>query len=644
MRISEKEKIIKDIFESANAIDSIEFLYTILRLEGPKIDNSDHLLKLKLTLQERINISSDNLVQQTSYILMNDIFDLIANLLRLINQRHYSMVPFWDLEKGLGYKPSLVEKIQFLIRKSSELGKSEFTNLLKSAYILETIEKITSEEKVNITNLRELFRKCRAFTKIFLNVYHQQRLKYKGQPQFIKIPGYQVFELLVNDEFGLYGFYSHYPSGGKSTCIRYPDRKEMINFSGVERVRPFVGLIPFDKEWLVNGKRLHELGLTGRYNDWGEWKPIVYPANYEELVKEARSSSPDKDVQGIIFYILTTGFKGIEFVVKTNINLPHQSGSIGSKLHLWKCPEFGNSELDQNICLYDGWFDLDSIEPDDIKEAIATIKVVINRFAFAYNGKVEWRVKYKMSQNMDRVLMPFEDDLDIFNSMLQDFPDTEDAIILDAAIDWYNRAKTANNIFASFLCYYVAIENVAQAIAEGNADFGLNYIRDSKSERERKMQECIEVKINELYPENPRKFIEQAYFDCVLSLKNKTKNIVELVFGNDHPYLNQLFKKNVEDKKSLLEIRSGIAHGSLSLLDKSDETLVAKRLPEIAQITKEFLTRLIFSIKPDNKMPVWSGNFTSQYTFADPRSTLIMQNEYGMIIGDDWKIRPEWVS
>ena len=136
----------------------------------------------------------------------------------------------------------------------------------------------------------------------------------------------------------------------------------------------------------------------------------------------------------------------------------------------------------------------------------------------------------------------------------------------------------------------------------------------------------------------------QAYFDCVVSLKNKTKKIVELVFGIDHSYINRLFDDDSEDKMSLLKIRSGIAHGSLSLLDKDDELLVAKRLPEIAQITKEFLTRLIFSIKPKDEIPIWSVNFTSQHTFADPRNTLIVKNEHGIIIGDDWKIRPEWIE
>ena len=100
-----------------------------------------------------------------------------------------------------------------------------------------------------------------------------------------------------------------------------------------------------------------------------------------------------------------------------------------------------------------------------------------------------------MSKDIERVLKPSEDELHIFNSMLQDFPDTEDAIILDVAVDWYNRAKTSIIIFASFLSYYVAIENVAQSIADGKADFGLNYVKDSKSERKRKREECIEAKL-----------------------------------------------------------------------------------------------------------------------------------------------------
>jgi hypothetical protein len=644
MKKAEQEQVIADIFETARDFDGIEFLYTLLRLEGPRVDNSDRILKLKLKLDSGIDDSSSFLEQTIDEILLSDFFDLVGNLLRMTNKTSFTMFPFYDLQKGLGYEPSLVEKIRYLIRLAAAGGKTDFGELLTSTYDFVTIENLNANLPVRKAALRKLLRRCVSFAKLFLTGYHLHRLKYVGQPRFTKIPGYQVIELLVNDELGLYGFYMHFPSGGKSTCIRYPEKKEMINFTGVERVHPFVGLIPFDKEWLVNGKRLHELNLEGHYNSLGEWKPIVYPGNYEAIINEARDSSPDRDVQGSLFYVLTTGFKGIEFVVKTNIELPHQSGSIGSNLHLWKCPKINDGDMAQNFCLYDCWFELDSIEPMKIKEAIANFGIAMNRLAFAYNGKIEWRVKYRMSHVTDRILMPSDVELDILNALLQDFPDTKDAIILDSALDWFNRAKTSNNTFASFLSYYVAIENVALSIAGGKSDFGLNYAKDNRSKRKVKREQCIEAKFMELYSTNPSKFVEEAYFDCVVSLKNKTKKIIELVFGIDHPFAEKLFSKSTNDEMSLSEIRNGIAHGSISLVDRSHELLVARRLPEMATIAKEFLSRLIFAIKSHEQVPTQSVNFTAELKFADPRSTLVVRSDHDLFNPDDWKIKAEWVD
>ena len=34
--------------------------------------------------------------------------------------------------------------------------------------------------------------------------------------------------------------------------------------------------------WRVSGKWLYEVGLEGRYNEPGEWKPLAYPGKYKE--------------------------------------------------------------------------------------------------------------------------------------------------------------------------------------------------------------------------------------------------------------------------------------------------------------------------------------------------------------------------
>jgi hypothetical protein len=643
MNKEKSESIIEGIFVDAYKQDGLEYLYTLLRVTGLPFNVSDLLLTLRLKLEEETNPSDEEFENSFAALLIEDVFELIANLLRLIKGMPYTNSPFFKLKKGLGFEPSLIDKIRFLIRTAREAGKTDFSYLLETAYPTEVIEKSVSQHNVEIAELREAYNRCSSFTRNLLITYHQQRLNYRGHQQFTKLPGYQIIELLVDDEHGVYGFYAHFPSGSKAHFIRRPDKMLGQNFLVGDRITPFVGLLPFPEEWLVNEKRLHELGLNGRYNQPGEWKPIVYPSLPNKLIQEALSSSSDNDVQGSLFYILTTGYRVIEFVVQTTVDLPHESFSFGKHFHLLKCPPYESSPLHQNTRIYDGWLELNSVDPEYIREAIAEIGMAVNRMAFAYDAKAEWRVKYRLADIRETLFAPSEEDTHILDSLLRNFPSTDDAMLLEAAMDWYNRARISNNVFASFLSYYISVESVAVAIASGKADFGIGYQRESKSERRERRDKCIEEKFNSLYASNPGKFIEEAYFDCVVTLKKKTRRVAELVFGAEHLYLSLLFEKR-EEAPSLNDIRSNLAHGSFSLVDRDQEALVAARLPEIAQIAKEFLTRVIFSLKPSDALPTWSLNFTkSQKSVADPRATLVIVSEQGLIT-DDWKIRPEWIS
>lgn len=353
------------------------------------------------------------------------------------------------------------------------------------------------------------------------------------------------------------------PGGSNAHFVRYPDRMEGQNFLVGDRITPFVGLLPFREEWKVRGKHLHELGFTGRYNEPGEWKPIFYPARPEKILEEALLVSNDPDVQGCWFYIQTTGFRVIEFVVQTTVDLPHETCSFGKAFHLWKCPPYESSPLQQGTRIYDGWLELESIDAEYHRDAIAQIGMAVNRLAFAYDAKVDWRVKYRFRDKSYALLSPSEDDMHVLDSLLKDFPNTDDAIVLEAAIDWYNRGKNSNNVFASFLSYYIAIESVAVAIFNGNADFGLGHKKEDKAERKEQRRQCIEQKFDLLYASNPKQFVEEAYFDCVVSLKNKTRQIAELVFGLRHPYLSLLFDKDGKEP-ALSDIRSYLAHGAFS--------------------------------------------------------------------------------
>jgi hypothetical protein len=197
---------------------------------------------------------------------------------------------------------------------------------------------------------------------------------------------------------------------------------------------------------------------------------------------------------------------------------------------------------------------------------------------------------------------------------------------------------STRNIFIAFLCYYIAIESVAVSVADGKADFGLGYSRPTKKERKEERVECIRKIHDVLYAKDPHKFVEEAS-KCIYGFGKKTRLITEQVFGSDHKYIKALFEKR--EGYSLSDIRNKLAHGAITLLDKEDERLVRNRCGEIAEISKEFLTRIILSLKPTDPLPTWSGQYSVSLSFNDPRTILVTTKD-NIFPNKDWRIRPKW--
>jgi hypothetical protein len=600
-----------------------EYLYTLLRVTGPELDRSDSLVKLRARLNGALS-DREIIAEYRDWVGNEDVIDLIANLLNRVLGKPYSSLPFHHLDTGTFpqevIRATSKQKIEELIRLASEAEMPELSSRIHEVYSLQIPNDNEGGVVGAATNARAFFIKL-------LEVYFSERLRVKNWNRFQKASAFEVMELLTNDEYGLYGFRMHFPTGATAFFERHPETHDGRNFS-VPEISFFVGLIDqMQNAWSIEGKRLHELSLPGRYNRDGQWKPIAGPMAIEALSEEARSLSEDPDVQGCLFYTLSTGFRVIEFVVRANIDLPHEQVSFGNQLHLWKCP-LSDDEMrsNNNFKLYDGWFEIESVDPDQIRHSLAMIDVALNRLAFAYDVHLSWRVKYRLELEQQPLWVPSKDDTHLINSLLKDFPQTDDAVVLDAALDWFRRGQASRNTFTAFLCYYIALESVALAVAEGEADLGLNYHRQDKTARKQERLSCIREKHDLLYDANPQEFVEEAYFDCVVGLAKRTRRVAELVFSAKNPNVELLFTKGI-DGHSLSSIRSVLAHGKFVLLDADDRKIVRRRVREIARISKEFLTRIIFGLKPDDPLPTWSRKFSDTLHFADPRSTKFVNDE-----------------
>jgi hypothetical protein len=637
---------IKELYDAARAAGRVDYVCTLLRVEYYSIKVMDPLLCLQAELDELSSgqVKKKPLQIYSSLLEHNEPLNLLANLFNCVRSLPYDSAPFHRLGQMDGMfvrEPTLEEKIGELKRMSLAALRPQLRELIAQAYPEALIRACSSSESPEAECLNKALNYCRSLLSALLKIYFDERLSFRGAPRFYKFNDF-VIELLVDYEEGLNGFQAHAPNGSVSTFARFSDSVYGRNIMFAPQIEFFVGSLDnWPDEWLVCGRRLHDLGLSGRYNKWGEWKPIVYPVVPSGLLKEARSLAIDSDVQGTLFYILSTGFRGIEFAVCTNADLPSQSGSIGGVLHLWKCLPLNDvPPVDSNLRVYDGWFELDSIDPEEIRDALAMIGIFLSRLAFAFDAEVSWRVKYRRGEGGSALATPNEEDIKFFNSLLVDFPKTEDALVLNQALDWYTRGRSSPHMFTKFLCYYISVESIATAVFEEKADLNFGFKKSSKAIARAERAACIKAKHDEMYATNPEEFVRQAYFDCIYTIRHRTESIIAQVFGTDHEYLNWLFKKG-EDGYSLHNIRGRLAHGGFSLSNRGDEEIVAKRLPEISQIAKEFLTRAIFMLNPEDALPTWSRRFSVAQHLADPRSTMFVTRESALPT-KDWRIRPHW--
>lgn len=640
-------KVIKNLFDEAQKNGDTQYIYTLLRVDGININLSDEFIKLKrmLSLDEKRLSKEELLKRYYGFTSLSEPLNMIKNLINCILKSPYNCSPFQHLYKGEitnRIKPTILEKVKDIIRSSIKAKQVEFSQQITLSYNKKYIDACLNNEHIeSIEQLKKTLQNFKNFISELLNEYYSRRVSFENQYRFYKLPQFNMLELLVNESDGLYGFKIHYPNGNSAIFKRHSDSIECVN---IDLGTP-LGFVNFDNtnlrdEWMVGKKRLYEIGLPGRYNRLCEWKPIIYPGKADTIKKNCEELSDDTEVQGAFFYMMCTGYQVIEFVISTPLDIPIMNEVVlGSYIHLWKCPPLTKSS--KSILIYDCWFDLSSfpLEPDYIKAAIDAINRAVNRIAFIYDAPVNWCLKYPMSTEFKGCAKPNKEDLKLLDRIFRKLPPfEEDVYILEYSIDWYIRGKSSKNIFTKFLCFYISIESCTIAITEGKAGFGLKYYKKSRSERKEGRIKCIR-RFMELYKSNPIKFVEKSYFDCVIGLAKRTRQITQLVFGKDNKAYKLLFKK--KDGYSLSDIRSKLAHGSFTYIDKEHVKIVRSRLPEIEEISKEFLIRLIFNLKPNEKIPTWSKEYRMPVDFKDPRNIQVCSKE-SILQTKDWRIRPAW--
>jgi len=376
-----------------------------------------------------------------------------------------------------------------------------------------------------------------------------------------------------------------------------------------------------------------------RYNQLGQWRPFITGGDQAFAESAAwQLAGQDEEVFSALFYVFYTQGKVLEFVVKTSVELPVQEAYLLNKrIHLWKCPRAYPLQTD---IVYDGSWYLSGPSANEIQEGLVVIPQTLNRLAFAFRSPIQWRPKYnQFFRETKSFAKPSEDDIPLLDQFLRRLEDDEEQAIIDAAIDWYNRARGATNVFTRFLGYYIALESTALSITEGSALFGLNLPRSTKAERKAARISCIRNLHEEIYSGDPVKFATSAYFNCIGSIKSQVERVTSAVFGEGSNACMAVIGK-VEGRKNLADLRSEIAHGQITMSNSSHRSDVASRVGEIADISGQFITRLLLRLRPDEPVPRWSNRYIAGLPADDPRHVWMADPLF--IASKSWAIRPEW--
>lgn len=451
-----------------------------------------------------------------------------------------------------------------------------------------------------------------------------------------------ALELLTDESNGLYGFKMHFSNRSNAMFIRNNNRTEAINILFEQnRVGFYIGLIEDLKhEWRVGDKRLYELGLPGKYNKDGEWKPIIYPGNCDHLEKEAREATSDERIQGVLFYMFCTGHNAIEFVIKTPINLPDRKTELDSKIYLLQLESDNKFKEFSNDYIYDCWMELSDVSIDGIKNSIDEIQRVMQNLAFYFDNQIKWKLKYSLINHSRGSSLANKRDLEIFKKLNQITQIEKDQTI-DSSINWYYLGNQSQNILNTFLCYHIAIEGLAIKLALGKLSSSSFFeLPAEKIElKEKKLKECFDSYYEQFYKIDLNKLISETYFNCVHSIRTNMMKALSKIYGKGHSYVKEYFN----GQNSIWALRGEIAHGEHSELTYDKYLKVWEKLSLLQYISKSFILRVIFKLKSDQEIDDWSREFSLQIEMDNPNNVPVAST-LDFLPKQDWKIQGNWID
>lgn len=601
------DTVIENLYIDALKGNGLQYLFTLLRVGAIERYTRDPLFNFK-KLTSSVQIDRSDIESAVEF------WSLITNLSRVAGGYPYNAYVFWASET------------KNYLSESKKLVSKDLASFLDTLFPIDQKE-VTQDQK--------------DFIRKFFARFEKTLRGFRKQYPYVKLPGFEVLEL-ISDTKKLNGFKIHFSNGSHAEYKRLNTGSNAINV-----IIEHNGSINFmegmkdDKkpEWRVGDKLLYEIGIPGRYNQIGEWMPIIYPGESSHLQQKAYDAIEEDRIQGVLFYVYTTCHWAIEFVAKMAVKLPDEYIELPGQVHLHLVKKEDDHDF-SNEYVYDGTYFLNDTSIDSIKIGLDLIQRAMEGIAFAYDNPVKWQVKYTIKSHQKGAAAPDKKDMTLLKKVIKATQELND-ITVDTAISWYRLGQLTDDKLNAFLCFHIAIEGLAVKLANGDLAaskfFGLQ--AEDKATHEIRVKNTFDEYYKNYYTTNIKKLINDSYFDCLGTITANMKRAFVAVFGKDNPVIDEYFK----GEKSLNSLRGQLAHGEYSDWHYDQYIEVWKKLSDIEEIAKAFITRVVLQIKPGNKRPTWQRTHSVSVGMDNPKGSLVA-SRLDIFPTKDWRIKADWID
>jgi hypothetical protein len=342
-----------------------------------------------------------------------------------------------------------------------------------------------------------------------------------------------------------------------------------------------------------------------KYNPWCQRRPLV--CSDQERVRRATAFFARGDLapsERAAFYLHElTGCEGLEFVAFSSVKLQNPV-MLANDVVLVPC--FLNNMEGQNVqdrlvqmtmkmeqnCrfIYDGWMPIAVWGEENVRQAVRSVDEAISIFCLRSRAFFEWEPKYPApgdsSSNYkfeDQHLRELEEIAQILDSLGQ-----RDRVAIYRSLAWLSQGLRLNGPAARFLFSILAIESLATYIEEKASNESPLAVLRTTQITEAEREKCIRDTLSEWLQDDPRKAIERAYFDCVISITRRLKAHLERIFTSDPESYALLFEHEVEGK-TLYDLRHYVAHGTADALSEMQRERIRQRVWDAGRVARRYV-------------------------------------------------------